>query len=75
MYWYVLCNLALFGTPTLYAIKQLLSLVALYGLAHVAEWELCDLHDLAHAPGVGSVVHVHRSCTTPLEGSCIIYGR
>ena len=32
----------------------------LYGLAHVAGWEPYDLHDLAHASGVGSVLDMYR---------------
>ena len=33
----------------------------LYGLVHVAGWELYDLVDLAHDSGVGSVLDIYRS--------------
>ena len=29
----------------------------LCGLVHVAGWDPYDLHNLAHAPGIGSVSH------------------
>ena len=43
----------------------------LYDLAHVAMWEPYYLHDLARVSGVGSVLHIYRSCTTSHNG---IYG-
>ena len=38
----------------------------LYDLVHVAGWEPCILHDLAHVSWVGSVLY--RSCTTLTTG-------
>ena len=38
----------------------------LYGLAHVAGWEPCKLHALAHVAWVGSVLY--RSRTTSHNG-------
>ena len=38
-------------------------LEGLYGLAHVAGWEPYDLHYVAHAKGVGSVLHMYSICT------------
>ena len=45
----------------------------LYGLAYGAGWEPCDLHNLAHACGVGSVLIIYRFCTTSHYGRYKIY--
>ena len=53
---------------------DLYDLYDLYDLAHVAGWELYNLHDPVRVSGVGSVLY--RSCTTSQNGrlrSQIIY--
>ena len=42
-------------------------------IAHVAVWQLYDLHDLAHASMVEPVLFIYRPCTTSQNGSYRIY--
>ena len=45
----------------------------MYNIADVAGWQPHDLHGLAHASGVGSVLDMYRYHTTYNKGTYRIY--